>query len=36
MLWQQDPGEKMTYDEAAAGAEDFFLAGYDFILFSMY
>jgi len=28
-MWQQDPGEKMTYDEAVAGANDFNLAGYD-------
>jgi hypothetical protein len=29
LMWQQDPGEKMTFDEAAASAEDFSLAGYD-------
>jgi hypothetical protein len=29
LMWQQDPGEKMTYSEAAAGADDFSLAGYD-------
>ncbi|MBN2026722.1 MAG: DUF1566 domain-containing protein [Actinobacteria bacterium] len=29
LMWQQDPGEKKTYAEAAAGAEDFSLAGYD-------
>jgi hypothetical protein len=29
LMWQQDPGEKMTFDEATAGAEDFSLAGYD-------
>ena len=29
LIWQQDPGEKMTFEEAAAGAEDFSLAGYD-------
>jgi hypothetical protein len=28
LMWQQDPGEKMTYSQAAAGAEDFSLAGY--------
>ena len=29
LMWQQDPGEKMTYEEAAAGADSFVLAGYD-------
>jgi len=29
LMWQQDPGEKMTYDQAVAGAEIFTLAGYD-------
>jgi len=29
LMWQQDPGEKMTYDQAVAGAESFTLAGYD-------
>jgi hypothetical protein len=29
LMWQQDPGEKMTFDEAIAGAETFNLAGYD-------
>jgi hypothetical protein len=29
LMWQQNPGEKMTYSEAAAGADDFALAGYD-------
>ena len=28
LMWQQDPGEKMTYDQAVAGAPDFTLAGY--------
>ena len=28
-MWQQDPGEKMTFDEAVAGASSFNLAGYD-------
>ena len=28
LMWQQDPGEKMTYDEAKAGAPTFDLAGY--------
>lgn len=28
LMWQQDPGEKMTYAEAVAGAESFSLAGY--------
>jgi hypothetical protein len=28
LMWQQDPGEKMTWDEAMAGAGDFALAGY--------
>lgn len=29
LMWQQDPGEKMTYEEAIAGTESFTLAGYD-------
>jgi hypothetical protein len=29
LMWQQDPGEKMTYDAAVAGAATFDLAGYD-------
>ncbi len=29
LMWQQDPGEKMTYQQAAAGADSFTLAGYD-------
>ena len=29
LMWQQDPGDKMTYDEAVAGADAFSLAGYD-------
>lgn len=28
LMWQQDPGRKMTYDEAVAGASVFDLAGY--------
>ena len=28
LMWQKDPGEKMTYDEAVAGAKSFNLAGY--------
>ena len=28
LMWQQDPGEKMTYDQAVAGASSFNLAGY--------
>ena len=28
LMWQKDPGDKMTYDEAAAGAANFALAGY--------
>lgn len=28
LMWQQDPGEKMTYAEAAAGAGSFDLGGY--------
>ncbi len=28
LMWQQDPGEKMTYDQAVAGASGFNLAGY--------
>lgn len=29
LMWQQDPGEKVTYAEAAAGADSLTLAGYD-------
>jgi len=29
LMWQQDPGSKMTYAQAVAGAETFNLAGYD-------
>jgi len=29
LMWQKDPGEKMTYEQAVAGAEGFDLAGYD-------
>ncbi|MCP3992389.1 MAG: DUF1566 domain-containing protein, partial [Actinomycetia bacterium] len=29
LMWQQDPGEKMTYDEAASAVDSFELAGYD-------
>jgi hypothetical protein len=29
LMWQQDPGAKMTFDEAVAGAETFSLGGYD-------
>lgn len=29
LMWQQDPGEKITYDEAVSGAASFSLAGYD-------
>ena len=29
LMWQQDPGEKMTYQQAASGANSFTLAGYD-------
>lgn len=29
LMWQKNPGEKMTYQEAAAGADRFTLAGYD-------
>jgi len=29
LMWQQDPGDKMTFDQALAGAETFSLAGYD-------
>jgi len=28
LMWQQDPGEKMTYDQAVAGESSFNLAGY--------
>jgi hypothetical protein len=28
LMWQQDPGDKMTYDQAVAGASSFNLAGY--------
>lgn len=29
LMWQQDPGDKVTYDEAVSGADDFNLVGYD-------
>lgn len=29
LMWQQDPGEKMVYADAIAGADSFTLAGYD-------
>lgn len=29
LMWQKTPGNKVTYDEAVAGAEDLNLAGYD-------
>jgi len=29
LMWQKTPGDKVTYDEAVAGADDFNLAGYD-------
>lgn len=29
LMWQQDPGAKMTYDQAVAGASSFNLAGYN-------
>jgi hypothetical protein len=29
LMWQQDPGDKMTYTEAAAAADSFELGGYD-------
>jgi hypothetical protein len=29
LMWQQDPGAKMTYPQAVAGADSFNLAGYD-------
>jgi hypothetical protein len=29
LMWQKTPGDKVTYDDAVAGAEDFNLAGYD-------
>jgi len=29
LMWQQDPGAKMSYAEAVAGADAFTLAGYD-------
>ncbi|MBN2796594.1 MAG: DUF1566 domain-containing protein [Clostridia bacterium] len=29
LMWQQDPGEKMTWQEAVERANDFSLAGYD-------
>ena len=29
LMWQQDPGAKMTFDQALAAAETFALAGYD-------
>jgi len=28
LMWQKDPGDKMTFDEAVAGASSFDLAGY--------
>ncbi len=28
LMWQQDPGDKMTYSEAESGADSFTLAGY--------
>jgi hypothetical protein len=28
LMWQETPGDKVTYDEALAGAKDFGLAGY--------
>ncbi|MFC1507351.1 DUF1566 domain-containing protein [Thermoproteota archaeon] len=29
LMWQQDPGGKMTWEEAVSGADTFTLAGYD-------
>jgi len=29
LMWQQDPGDKKSFDEAVAGADEFTLAGYD-------
>ncbi|MCU4176240.1 DUF1566 domain-containing protein [Carboxylicivirga sp. N1Y90] len=29
LMWQQDPGEKVTYDDALAGANDINLGGYN-------
>jgi hypothetical protein len=29
LMWQQDPGKKMTYSQAVAGASSFNLAGYE-------
>jgi hypothetical protein len=29
LMWQQDPGAKMTFNQALAGADGFTLAGYD-------
>ena len=29
LMWKKDPGEKMTYNDAVAGAASFSLAGYD-------
>lgn len=29
LMWQQDPGEKVTYQQALAGADNFNLAGYN-------
>lgn len=29
LMWQQDPGEKMTYDQAVAGVSGFNLGGYN-------
>ena len=29
LMWEKTPGDKVTYDEAVSGADDFSLAGYD-------
>ena len=29
LMWQQDPGEKMTYDDAVSGADEFLLSHYN-------
>jgi len=29
LMWQQDPGEKKTYEEAVAGADSYITGGYD-------
>ena len=29
LMWQKDPGDKMTFDEAVAAADSFILAGHD-------